>query len=108
MSTRVNPRERPTGYLPEGADINRNIAARRLRGKIWQAIFFSSLVIGLLALGTLLYTIIDDSFGYIAVQNKKDPEELSSCPLEELSKEELIEILRANISPGLFRRFDRD
>ncbi|MCS6842102.1 MAG: phosphate ABC transporter permease PstA [Roseiflexus sp.] len=108
MSTRVNPRERPTGYLPEGADINRNIAARRLRGKIWQAIFFSSLVIGLLALGTLLYTIIDDSFGYIAVQNKKDPEELSSRPLEELSKEELIEILRANISPGLFRRFDRD
>ncbi len=108
MSTIIDPRERPIGYLPEGADINRNIAMRRLRGKIWQALFFSSLVIGLLALGTLLYTIIDDSFGYIAVQTRRDPEELADRPLEELSKEELIEILRANISAGLFRRFDRD
>jgi phosphate transport system permease protein len=108
MSTTTNFDGRSTGYLPEGADINRNIATRRLRGKIWQTLFFSSLVIGSLALATLLYTIIDDSFGYIAVQTKIDPEELSDRPLEELSKEELIEILRANISAGLFRRFDRD
>lgn len=108
MSTTMNSGERPTGYLPEGADINRNIAGRRLRGKIWQGIFLSSLLIGLLALATLLYTIVDDSFGYIAVQTKIDPEELSDRPLEELSKEELIDILRANISAGLFRRFDRD
>lgn len=108
MSTTIDPRERSTGYLPEGADINRNIAARRLRGKVWQAIFLSSLLIGLLALATLLYTIVDDAFGYIAVQTRIDPEELSDRPLEELSKEELIEILRANVSAGLFRRFDRD
>lgn len=108
MSTTIDPRERSTGYLPEGADINRNIAARRLRGKVWQTIFLSSLLIGLLALATLLYTIVDDAFGYIAVQTRIDPEELSDRPLEELSKEELIEILRANVSAGLFRRFDRD
>ncbi|MCL6540765.1 MAG: phosphate ABC transporter permease PstA [Roseiflexus sp.] len=105
----MDQRDRPTGYLPEGADINRNIAARRLRGAIWQAIFVSSLIIGLLALATLIYTIVDDTFGYIAVQTKIDPEELTGGrPLEELSKEELIEILRANVSTGLFRRFDRD
>jgi phosphate transport system permease protein len=108
----MDQRDRPTGYLPEGADINRNIAARRLRGAIWQAIFVSSLIIGLLALATLIYTIVDETFGYIAVQTKIDPEELEELtdgrPLEELSKEELIEILRANVSAGLFRRFDRD
>jgi len=105
----MDQRDRPTGYLPEGADINRNIAARRLRGAIWQAIFVSSLIIGLLALATLIYTIVDDTFGYIAVQTKIDPETLTDGrPLEELSKEELIEILRANVSAGLFRRFDRD
>ncbi len=105
----MDQRDSPTGYLPEGADINRNIAARRNSGIIWQAIFFSSLVIGLLALATLIYTIVDDTFGYIAVQTKIDPEELTGGrPLEELSKEELIEILRANVSAGLFRRFDRD
>jgi len=105
----MDQRDSPTGYLPEGADINRNIAARRTRGAIWQAIFLSSLIIGLLALATLIYTIVDDTFGYIAVQTKIDPEELTGGrPLEELSKEELIEILRANVSAGLFRRFDRD
>jgi len=105
----MDQRDRPTGYLPEGADINRNIAARRVDGAIWQAIFVSSLIIGLLALATLIYTIVDDTFGYIAVQTKVDPEELTGGrPLEELSKEELIEILRANVSAGLFRRFDRD
>ncbi|MFQ3684360.1 phosphate ABC transporter permease PstA [Roseiflexus sp.] len=104
----ANPREHPTGYLPTGNDIQRNIVSRRRWGLVWQIIFLSSLLIGLLALLTLLYTIVDDSFGYIAVQTKIDPEELSDRPLEELSKEELIEILRANVSAGLFRRFDRD
>ncbi|MBO9342419.1 MAG: phosphate ABC transporter permease PstA [Roseiflexus sp.] len=105
----MDQRNSPTGYLPEGADINRNIAARRFDGAIWHAIFVSSLIIGLLALATLIYTIVDDTFGYIAVQTKIDPEELTGGrPLEELSKEELIEILRANVSAGLFRRFDRD
>ncbi len=104
----ADPREHSTGYLPTGNDIQRNIASRRRRGLVWQIVFLSSLLIGLLALLTLLYTIVDDSFGYIAVQTKIDPEELSDRPLEELSKEELIEILRANVSAGLFRRFDRD
>ena len=105
----MDQRNSPTGYLPEGADINRNIAARRFDGAIWHAIFVSSVIIGLLALATLIYTIVNDTFGYIAVQTKVDPEELTGGrPLEELSKEELIEILRANVSAGLFRRFDRD
>ncbi len=104
----ADPRERSIGYLPEGSDIQRNIVLRRRQGRVWQILFLSSLLIGLLALATLLYTIVDDTFGYIAVQNKIDPEELSDRPLDELSKEELIEILRANISAGLFRRFDRD
>jgi phosphate transport system permease protein len=37
----MDQRNSPTGYLPEGADINRNIAARRLRGAIWEAIVVS-------------------------------------------------------------------
>ncbi len=104
----ADPRERSTGYLPEGSDIPRNIALRRRQGLVWRLLFLSSLLIGLLALATLLYTVVDDAFGYIAVQTKIDPDELSDRPLDELSKEELIEILRANISAGLFRRFDRD
>lgn len=104
----MNTAGRSTGYLPEGDAITRNIAGRRLRGTVWRLLFLSSLIIGIIALVTLLYTIVDDAAGYIVVQTKVDPDTLADRPLEELSKEELVEILRANISAGLFRRFDRD
>ncbi len=102
------PAGRSIGYLPEGDAISKNIAGRRIRGAVWRILFLSSLIIGIVALATLLYTIVDDAFGYIVVQTKVDPDTLADRPLAELSKEELTEILRANISSGLFRRFDRD
>lgn len=108
MSAEVNPASQSTGYLPEGEAITRNIASRRRQGAAWQALFLSSLIVGIIALATLLYTIVDDAFGYIAVQNKVDPATLADRPLAELSKDELTEILRGNVSAGLFRRFDRD
>ncbi len=104
----INPRERPTGYLPEGDDILRNIARRRRYGVVWRTLFFVSLIISLLALATLLYTIVNDSFGYIAVQPNIAPDQLSDRPLDALSKEELMNILRANVSAGFFARLDAD
>lgn len=108
MSAEINPASQSTGYLPEGDAISKNIARRRLQGSIWRILFLSSLIVGIIALATLLYTIVDDAFGYIAVQNKVDPATLADRPLAELSKDELTEILRGNVSAGLFRRFDRD
>lgn len=70
----IHPRERPTGYLPEGDEIRRNIVWRRRYGVVWRAVFLLSLIIGLLALATLLYTIINDAFGYIVVQPGADPQ----------------------------------
>ena len=92
------------------ASYKSNLPKRHRSGKIWRSFFAASTLIGLLALATLLLTIINDSFGYVAMQNKIEPETLAvaGVPLEELPKEELVRILQENVSAGLFRRFDRD
>jgi phosphate transport system permease protein len=97
------------GQLPEGETMLRNIAARRRRGAIWRGLLFGSLVIGILALVTLLYNIVNDSNGLVAVQYKKTPEDVSpGKPLDQLSKEELEAIFKANVSAGLYRRYNRE
>jgi phosphate transport system permease protein len=96
------------GTIPQGEEMQRNIRSRRTVGNVWRSLFFSSLVIGVIALLTLLWTVIDDSFGLVAVQNTVNPAELSAQPLESLSKEALTTILQENVSAGLFRRLDRD
>jgi phosphate transport system permease protein len=87
-----------------------NLPRRHRSGRAWRIIFQISTVVGLIALATLLLTIINDSFGYMALENQVEPETLAvnGVPLEELPKEELVRILQENISAGLFRRFERD
>jgi phosphate transport system permease protein len=87
-----------------------NLPRRHRRGRAWRIFFQISTVVGLIALATLLLTIINDSFGYVVLENRVEPETLAvnGVPLEDLPKEELVRILQGNISAGLFRRFERD
>ena len=94
--------------LPQGAAMQRNVTRRRTRGKIWRGVFLSSTLIGLIALALLLFTIINDSFGLIAVEYKVDPATLSERPLVELSRDELTAVLQDNISKNSFRTLERD
>lgn len=96
------------GQMPEGEALQSQIAARRLAGQVWRSTFLTALLIGILALATLVVTVANDAFGYVATQAKVDPATLADRPLAELSKDELVAILQANISRGLFRRFERD
>lgn len=91
-------------------EFNANLPGRHFTGAIWRAIFLTSTIVGIIALMALLYNIINQSFGYVALQSKIDPETLAvnGIPLEDLSKEELERILADNISAGLYRRFERD
>jgi phosphate transport system permease protein len=87
-----------------------NLPRRHRRGLAWRIFFQISTFVGLIALATLLLTIINDSFGYVVLENRVEPETLAvnGVPLEDLPKEELMRILQENISAGLFRRFERD
>lgn len=87
-----------------------NLAHRHKVGTIWRVLFQASTIIGVIALLALLLTVIDQSFGYIALENKIDPDTLAvdGVALEDLPKESLLPILEANISKGLYRRYDRE
>jgi phosphate transport system permease protein len=82
---------------------------RRYRtGKVWQGLFFASTAIGIIALLALLITIINQSFGYVAVENKVDPATLSDRPLEELSHDELAGLLVSHLPQNRINTLERD
>jgi phosphate transport system permease protein len=89
---------------------NLHLARRHAQGRVWLLVFQASTIIGIITLMALLLNIFNSNFGYVAYQNKVDPEALAQggVPLHELPKEKLIEILQANVSAGLFRRFEHD
>ena len=54
-----------------------NIKGRHLVESIWRAVFRSSTVIGIVFLSLLLFNIINQSFGYIAIETRINPDSLS-------------------------------
>jgi phosphate transport system permease protein len=73
-------------------------------------VFQFATLMGVIVLVVLLLTIINNSFGYSAVENKVDPENLTvnGVPLEGQTKEQLVAALQQNVSAGLFARFEHD
>src|SRR6185295_18774192 len=92
------------------SDYNVNIKGRRRTGLIWRWMLQLSTIIGIIALITLLFNIINGAFGYVALEAKVDPATLAinGVPLEEQSKEQLIDGLRSNLSSGAVTKIDRD
>ncbi|MEB2287999.1 MAG: phosphate ABC transporter permease PstA [Anaerolineae bacterium] len=69
----IPARDAQQGVLPSGASLGRNIVARHTRGAIAQALFILSIAVALLALGTLLWTILNRTVGLTAVQYNVEP-----------------------------------
>ena len=87
-----------------------NVKRRNLFGKVWTGAFQLSTIIGILALGTLLLNIINQSAGYVHYEAKVDPDtlRLNGVSLEEQSKEQLLSILQSNISKGAYNKLERE
>lgn len=87
-----------------------NIQVRHRTGLIWTILFQISTIIGIIALVTLLLTIINQSSGIVVYEAKVNPASLAvdGVPLEEQSKEQLMGVLRANLSEGAYNKIDRD
>ena len=90
--------------IPPGSNLGR----RHRLGKLWRLIFLASTLVGILSLITLLLNILNDSMGYVAYEVDVDPASLStsSLPLEQLSKDELVAILRQNISANAYNTLE--
>lgn len=95
-------------HYPSGDSFRKSLNARYHTASIWQALFFSALVIAILSLAALLYNIIDGAFGYVAFEYKNDPTEFTAKPLDDLNKQELLELLKANLSSGAYKKLDNE
>lgn len=82
---------------------------RRYRGaRIWRAVFFISVSVAIIALATLLISVINQVFGYTIVVDKISPAEISAVPLETLDSEALQAILRQKLTRNRIRTIERE
>ncbi len=65
-----------TSAFPEGDDLQTFIRRRQRRGRVWHGFFFAATLVGVLALVALLADIVNDAFGYVAIQRKVTEEVL--------------------------------
>ena len=93
-------------FFPEGADFNASLRTRYRVASIWQSLFLSALLIAIITLTALLYNVIDGAFGYIAYEYKDAPTQFTSTPINELTQEELLVILKENLSSGAYNKLN--
>jgi phosphate transport system permease protein len=84
------------------------IDIRTLAGKSWLVLFLLETVIAIITLMLLMVNIIDSVFGYMIVVSKVDQVTLAvdGISIEEQSKEQLVGLLRANLSKGAFNKLE--
>jgi phosphate transport system permease protein len=110
------PDRRLEDLYPTDEEFHKHLGGRQRRATWFQLFCLLMLAIAVLALATLLYTIINDSFGLTAVVNQNDPDEVvaslgydpETTSLSDLSYDELVDLLAANVSSGVGRRLERD
>ncbi len=103
-------------YFPVEEEYQKQLDKRKRRGFLVRSLFLLALVIAVLALATLLYTIINDSFGLVAIVNQNEPEDVvaslgydpASTSLEDLSYDELVGLLQDGIRTNVGRRLERE
>ncbi len=92
-----------------GAEFAANLPKRRLASRAWLLVFQISVLVGILALSTLLYNVVNDSSGLVAFTVKTDPASLSGgTPLTELSVSQLDQILRTKLSANRYRTLEQE
>ncbi|OHD74911.1 MAG: phosphate ABC transporter, permease protein PstA [Spirochaetes bacterium RBG_16_67_19] len=87
-----------------------HLGRRQKLAAVWKILFLMSTLVGIVALAALLLSIVNDSFGVVALQFDIDPASLGQegRPLKRLQPEELGEILTSRLSGGLIRRLESE
>ena len=114
--TSTAPERTTQDYFPADEDYQKLLNRRLRRAHGVQMGFLLMLTIAVVGLAILLYTIIDDSFGLVAVVNENDPEVIlaeygydpETTVLADLNQEQLVEVLAGGVSSGVGRRLERE
>lgn len=103
-------------FFPTGQEFAKLLDRKARRSRYGQIGFLALLSIAILALGTLLYTVVNDSFGLVAVVNERNPEEVLidlgydpvTTSLSDLTLEEMVALIGGSVSNGVGRRLERE
>jgi phosphate transport system permease protein len=106
-ATDQNMNQHKNNY-PQGDAFHRELNVRYRNATIGQIVFLAALLIAVISLTALLYNIVDGAFGYTAYEYKLDPATISSKPLNELSQQELVDLLKSNISAGAYKKLNNE
>ncbi len=68
--------KRPNGAFPEGSSYASFVRKRRRTGTFFRTLFLLATVLGIVILAVLILDVANNAFGYVAVQNRVDPERL--------------------------------
>jgi phosphate transport system permease protein len=93
---------------PNGDQFRQSLDNRYRTASIGQAAFLCALLIAIISLTALLYNVVDGAFGYVAYTYKKDPSLFTSIPLNELTKADLLSILKDHLSSGAYNKLDHE
>ena len=110
------PERERTDYYPSDDEYLGLLSRRTRRARWFQFVCLASMVVAVIALVTLLYTIINDSFGLVAIVNQNNPEDLvadlgydpETTTLGDVSYDDLVGLLAENVSSGVGRRLERE
>lgn len=110
------PRREDRALFPTEQEYDQLLRRRASKSRWFQLACLVSLLVAVLALATLLYTIIDDSFGLVAVVNQQEPEDVVAglghdpevTTLGDLEYDELVGLLATNVTSGVGRRLERE
>lgn len=89
-------------------DINDLMNKRKRAGMLWQVVFLFSTTVAILFLLLLLLSVMDSTFGYVALRNEVEPSSLveGKASVKEFSRTELETVAKANLSSGILRRVE--
>ena len=109
------PQEGQQGTRTDLFSVDSQTRRRQRRGTIVKFGLLVALMVAVAALVTLILTILNSSFGLVAVENARPTSDLvsslgypSDTELGELTKQELVILLGQEISTNLGRRFERE
>lgn len=110
------PERKVREYFPTEDEYQGLLDKRSRRARLFQLACLLALMIAVVALATLLYTIVNDSFGLVAVVNERDPDAIvadlghdpDSVALVDLEFDELVGLLETTVGSGVGRRLERE
>jgi phosphate transport system permease protein len=86
------------------------IAARKARSTFWAGVALAATATAVIIMAVILYTVLDSTFGFVAVANTVEPADLVTGrdSLAEMTRTELLGTIEDRLSRGIVRRLESE